>query len=574
MRFLFYLLFFSFCTLNSFSTQAQTKKDLTKLSYEELSNQYFNNSSTNSEKLNYANSLIKKAILDNDKVQIAKGHCWIALLYYDINNDKAINELDTALQYSKDLKDNKFPMIVYFQKAIVLRKQRNYKKSIENFILAEKSNYSRDINYSNTIKLNIAVIKSNYLGDIREGIEMLKECLNFYKDKDITSPKYSLNYHEIIFDISEAYRQLKKNDSATYYNRIGYKNTIKTNDEEMKNLFIYSEGANQVCNKKYKPAIDSLIKAIPNLIKFEDNDNILSTYYYLGKAYEGLKNRDKAFTYYIKIDSIYNKKKTLYPEFIDGYPFIINYYKIKGDKINQLKYITRYMYLDSILQKDYKELNKLIHRKYDIPLMVKEKEKLINLLDNKNSLRTKLIIVLISIIIFISLFSFYQFKQNKLYKDRFKKIIASNNNQIENRTKSNQPKSEIEYEKIKKIGISEELINTVLEQLHKFEFKKGYLNPKISIQTLADELNTNSKYLSRIVNEYKGKTFVNYINDLRIEYAIRHLQEDDRARKYTLQALSNEYGFNTAESFSTAFSKKTGLKPSYFIKELEKSNNL
>ncbi|WP_367221920.1 helix-turn-helix domain-containing protein [Flavobacterium sp.] len=72
-----------------------------------------------------------------------------------------------------------------------------------------------------------------------------------------------------------------------------------------------------------------------------------------------------------------------------------------------------------------------------------------------------------------------------------------------------------------------------------------------------------------MVNEYKNKTFVNYINDLRIEYAVLNLQESKIARKFTLQALAIEYGFNTAESFSTAFFKKTGLKPSYFIKELE-----
>ncbi len=33
-------------------------------------------------------------------------------------------------------------------------------------------------------------------------------------------------------------------------------------------------------------------------------------------------------------------------------------------------------------------------------------------------------------------------------------------------------------------------------------------------------------------------------------------------------AIAEEAGFNTAESFSKAFFKKTGIKPSYFIKEL------
>jgi AraC-like DNA-binding protein len=51
------------------------------------------------------------------------------------------------------------------------------------------------------------------------------------------------------------------------------------------------------------------------------------------------------------------------------------------------------------------------------------------------------------------------------------------------------------------------------------------------------------------------------------------LKEDKKMRKYNLQAIAIECGFNSAESFSTAFFKKTGIKPSFFIKELDKNSN-
>ena len=51
------------------------------------------------------------------------------------------------------------------------------------------------------------------------------------------------------------------------------------------------------------------------------------------------------------------------------------------------------------------------------------------------------------------------------------------------------------------------------------------------------------------------------------------LKQDKILRKYTLLALTKEFGFNSTESFTTAFYKKTALKPTYFIKELEKSIN-
>ena len=44
-------------------------------------------------------------------------------------------------------------------------------------------------------------------------------------------------------------------------------------------------------------------------------------------------------------------------------------------------------------------------------------------------------------------------------------------------------------------------------------------------------------------------------------------------RKYTIKALSKEFGFSSAESFSRAFYKKFGIYPSYYITELDKSEN-
>ena len=90
---------------------------------------------------------------------------------------------------------------------------------------------------------------------------------------------------------------------------------------------------------------------------------------------------------------------------------------------------------------------------------------------------------------------------------------------------------------------------------------------------IAPIIEKTPQYVSKIVNTHKGKSFIQYINDLRIEYAIIQLQKNNKLQKYTINALALEFGFNNAESFSTAFHKRTGLKPTYFIKELENDIN-
>jgi AraC-like DNA-binding protein len=163
----------------------------------------------------------------------------------------------------------------------------------------------------------------------------------------------------------------------------------------------------------------------------------------------------------------------------------------------------------------------------------------------------------------------YQQRMKKIYHLRFEEIIK----EAEINKNSETVTIEKNFVESKNATISKEIIDQIIQKLKLFEKEKGYINSKISINSLADEFETNSKYLSKIINEFKEKSFVTYINDLRIDYIILVLKEDKKMRKYNLQAIAIECGFNSAESFSTAFFKKTGIKPSFFIKQLDVKNN-
>lgn len=171
--------------------------------------------------------------------------------------------------------------------------------------------------------------------------------------------------------------------------------------------------------------------------------------------------------------------------------------------------------------------------------------------------------ILFLITIGVGGFAVHQYQIKKQYRSRFNKIIneisLNNNNEV---SKKNTIKN-------KNIGIGEELIGQILEKLKIFEKEKGFLESNLTIQSLSTTFETNTKYLSKIVNTYRNKTFIQYINDLRVENALNSLKENVKLRKYTIQALALEFGFNNAESFSAAFYKKTGIKPAYFIKQFE-----
>jgi YesN/AraC family two-component response regulator len=117
--------------------------------------------------------------------------------------------------------------------------------------------------------------------------------------------------------------------------------------------------------------------------------------------------------------------------------------------------------------------------------------------------------------------------------------------------------------------ISQAVIENISTQLELFEKNQEFLSTEVTLSSLAKVFETNSKYLSQVINQQKEQSFNNYINSLRINYTVEKLKTDLIFRKYSIKAIANEVGFNTTESFSKAFFKNTGIRPSFFIKELD-----
>jgi AraC-like DNA-binding protein len=105
------------------------------------------------------------------------------------------------------------------------------------------------------------------------------------------------------------------------------------------------------------------------------------------------------------------------------------------------------------------------------------------------------------------------------------------------------------------LNIPKDIIDSVLIGLALFEKKQHYISKKITLSLLAKRLNTNTNYLSKIINQYKGGSFSNYLSTLIIEYIINKLQKDATIRKFTIKAIADEAGFNNSEYFSKSFDK-------------------
>ncbi len=92
---------------------------------------------------------------------------------------------------------------------------------------------------------------------------------------------------------------------------------------------------------------------------------------------------------------------------------------------------------------------------------------------------------------------------------------------------------------------------------------KRYLDPLISLSVLAQEMDTNSSYLSKLINTYSNYSFSDYINQFRVECA-KKLLIDSQYKQYTIISIGLESGFNSKSTFYTAFKKFTGQTPARY----------
>ncbi|MFL1896013.1 helix-turn-helix domain-containing protein [Aquimarina sp. 2-A2] len=524
-------------------------------SYEALEMLFVQNVNDVEKSALYARATLQKAILAKDSLRILKGY---TLLTYVFDNDESVISFsDEMINVAKKLNKDRYICIGFLNKANYYFYKRKFQEALDNYLKAKEfsSKFSR-LNF--LIIQNIGVLKSR-IGEDDEALKIFKNNWEFVQKENYVI-KDNPNYITTLFCLADSYRRVGSHDSASFYNKLGIKESLESDNKTELYHFILNEGVNKFDMDNLEIASDSISKIINNYKEDIDNPNLIVAYYYYGKILSETEKTDEAIVYFKKVDSLFNTTQDIIPEARESYEYLINYYKKKEDSKNQLRYVKKLLRVDSVLNDNYRYMSKKIAQEYDTPRLLKEKENIIADLKDENKFFSNGIF-LTSLFLSISVIGliYYYLRQKKI-KRRFDDLIKQSSEEAADVLKS-KPKS---------LDISETIVESILNNLKDFEDADHYLKPNITVGSLAKKFGTNSKYLSKVINDFKNKNFSVYINDLRIKYVVEKLKEDRKFRKYTIKAISSEIGFNTTEAFSKAFHKKTGIYPSYFIKNLDK----
>jgi AraC-like DNA-binding protein len=98
---------------------------------------------------------------------------------------------------------------------------------------------------------------------------------------------------------------------------------------------------------------------------------------------------------------------------------------------------------------------------------------------------------------------------------------------------------------------------------HLMTTERVFLEPDLSLPTLAQRAGVSIHELSYVLNEGLGENFFQFVNRYRVEEAKRLLVSAQH-RHLSILGIGFEAGFSSKTTFNTTFKKMTGLSPSQY----------
>lgn len=494
----------------------------------------------------YANAWLAKSKLQQDWNQIASAY---KTIMYFAERNQLPQYADSMLVAAKNSRDNNLIGAAYMKKGIVHYYRKEHIKALNNYILADKYISNSEDKYSQYYLKYLIAQTKQYLGFYDEAIFLYKKCMEYYKVEN------DRGYLNSLHSLGLCYNGIGNYELCSEINNLGLTTGKEFENLDMASYFIHSEGVNQYFKRNYIESVKKLNQALPAIINNQDFANETVAYFYIGKSYWAQKNQEKAITYFKKVDEAFEKHNYIRPDLREGYELLIEYYENRNDNKLQLYYINRLLKIDQVLNDNYKYLSAKIHKEYDTKKLLEAKQDI----EGTMQYRTVVGSIIILIMALGIMFLIYRHSKNK---KRFEELMNRKLEGIKVQILHNTNNE-------KELDINPEVVNAVLKNLEKFERKKKYLEKDMNLVKLASLLNTNTKYVSKIIAKYREKGTIEYISDLKIDHILEQLKNESKYRNYTNKALGEEVGFGSTQNFTRAFNNRTGISPTYFIYQLK-----
>lgn len=118
------------------------------------------------------------------------------------------------------------------------------------------------------------------------------------------------------------------------------------------------------------------------------------------------------------------------------------------------------------------------------------------------------------------------------------------------------------YRSLIRAELADELYEKILNLI---VIEKRYRNKEFSAKELAEELKTNTRYISAVINSRFNTNFSCLVNEYRIKEAM-HRMTDKRYAEMTIEEIGTLVGFANRQSFYASFYRIMGETPNNYRK--------
>jgi len=547
----------------SFAQQETIRVDLRQ----ETNDQLFSNIIELSQEkaIPYEKELLRRLQNDTDRVVLYEKLSRIFSKQGD--NKRSVSYIKEAILYAQFIKNKEKLIDLYTSLgSLELTAWRNqealdaYYKALE---ITQKQ--GQDNHRIVIIHPNIAIIRRR-MRQLDKALEVCNQALAIVSETKYYNERAHVNLLTIVAEVHLDIQQSKTKSDVQQYDTVL---TYVNQGLAMSNVLAYKAGLIDLYTKKgtvyfykqdYTEALQYL-KIADNILKESDIKNktfMININYFLASCYIEKKEYKNAID---KLQQIIDVKSD--DESINHRPRLIHAYKLMatsheglGDDKESLYWYSEFSKLNEKYQKNKdKVVNKIYNN--DTEILGEEVAA-----QKRNAIYFLCLLIAVSGICVLILYMYK--KKQRTSQQSFDKLLKKVDQLEKSSKESLKPK-----EKSREVIIDDEKVRAVLKGLKRLEQQEFFLNTECSLRSMAKKVKTNATYLSKIINTHKGLSYNDYINSLRIDYAVNRLKNDKKFRSFSIKSIATELGYKSDYSFAKHFKSKTGINPSYYIKKIQ-----
>lgn len=474
-----------------------------------------------------------------------KGDYITSIKYSNIASEIAEEENNDTLKLSSyTLNGNSFFAIRYYNNAsIQYQKARENARNIDN----------KEMELSSQININNCWVRISRYEEALRSFEEVNKKLEY---KEYRGYLYYNNFLSTQIGAGVCHYKLQNYDKAIVFYKKGLAAAKELHLSALIATFHNTLGEAYTAKNEYNLAIRHLDTAKTLSLKNDMvfNQNLFTTNYHIASLYFLKHDFKKSFEVlkesFDTIDSEGNEKQV---EKIDEmYDLARKCSKELSNPKNELFFSNAYNRIINVRHQD--DINTR-DQLYNDDLLQLEEEK--DVLKSKNSIYVISLVLIVCILLLFFIYHLQKQKRNRILFQTLQKA-ANSRDMVKKETV------------IKKQFVTDQKANDLFLKLKELEKTLFFLKEDCNLYTTAKLIDTNTTYLSKILNEYQKKSFNEYINSLRISYCLTQLKVNKKFRSYTIKAIASELGYKSVNTFASSFKKQTGISHSYYLKQILK----